>query len=112
MTAMNQSRFAERAWKLIQRNPASIEIVRDTSTTLDAQTVRIETSNAQVERKGESGAVGVMVDAVVFGIRNHPTEPNTNIKRNDLFAYEGQQYRVMYINLVVGGIQAHCEVTG
>ncbi|MEL7435894.1 MAG: hypothetical protein AAFN11_18250 [Chloroflexota bacterium] len=106
---MNQSRFAQRAWKLIQRNPASIAINRD-GIFLSDQTVRVETSNAQVERTGVSGAMATMRDAVVFGIRNHPSVSDTDIKRNDRFEHEGQDYRVMDVNFVVGGLQAHCEV--
>ena len=106
---MNSVRFAERAWRLIQYNPADINIRRG-STFLDAQTVRVETSNAQVERQGDSAAVAVLRDAVIFGVRGHATEADTDIKRNDLFEYDGQDYRVMDINKVVGGIQASCEV--
>lgn len=108
---MNAQRYADRAWNLIQGNPASITINRR-GNLLSAQTVRVETSNAQVERKGESGAMAVLRDAVVFGVRNHETVTDTNIKRNDLFEYDGQDYRVMDVNQVVGGIQAHCEVIG
>ena len=108
---MDEKRFANRAWRLIQRKPASIAVVRGAST-LNAQTVRVELSNAQVEEKGGSGALAVMRDAVLFGVRGHESITDTDIKRNDLFEYDGQDYRVMDINKVVGGIQAHCEVIG
>ena len=108
---MDEKRFANRAWRLIQRNPASVAIVRRGSV-LAVQTVRVETSNAQVEREGSSGALAVMRDAVVFGVRSHETIADTDIKRNDQFEYNNQEYRVMDVNKVVGGIQAHCEVIG
>ena len=110
MTSMSDATFSKRAWRLIQRKPASIVLVRGASTLLDAQTVRIEMSNAQVEKQGGSGAVAVMRDAVVFGVRGHETIADTDIKRNDRFEYKNREYRVLDINDVVGGVQAHCEV--
>lgn len=110
MSSMNEIRFAKRAWRLIERKPVSLVITRGTSTQLPAQTVRVELSNAQVEKQGGSGALAVMRDAVVFGVSGHETIDDTDIKRNDRFEYKNREYRVLDINEVVGGIQAHCEV--
>lgn len=98
------------AWNLIQRNPASVQLKRG-STLLDAQTVRVELSNAQIERKGESSAMVALRDAVVFGVRNHPNDDvlDTDIKRDDLFEYDNVDYRVMDVLNVPGGFQAQCE---
>lgn len=106
---VDESRFADHAWRLIQRKPDSI-IIRRGATVLAAQTVAVEMSNAQVEREGQGDSLIALRDAVVFGIRNHATLPDTDIKRDDLFEHDGQDYRVMDLVLTMGGIQAHCEV--
>jgi len=101
------------AWNRINRNPTSITIIQKDETELAAQTVRIEFDNSMdSERKGDGGGGGMSArrDAIVFGVKNHPTVTDTNIQRGDRFAVNGQIYRVVQVILVPGEVQATCEV--
>jgi hypothetical protein len=108
---MDESLFAVRAWRLIQRKPVSITIKRGKTTTLAAQTVRVEYSNEERPVEGASGAYGTRRDIVVSGVKGHPSEAvaDTDIQKSDIFVYEGRSMKVLDIALVVGGIQANCE---
>lgn len=105
---MSESRFAVRAWRLIQRNPSSITI-RRAETFLDAQTVRVEKSNTAREMPNEN-AVTVVRDVIIFGVKGHPDDAvaDTNIENGDEFGLNGEIYVVDDVVQVVGGIQAHC----
>ena len=107
---MSDSRYAIRAWRLIQRKPASITILRGANN-LSAQTVRVEYSNSDRQIDGESGAVTINQDVVVFGVKSHPDEDvlDTDIQKSDIFDYNGQTLRVRVVKDKVGGIEAHCE---
>ena len=108
---MDESLFAVRAWRLIQRKPGSIALTRGT-TVLAAQTVRIEYGTDETEIKGRSGAMVARRDIVVFGVKGHPdTEnvPDTDIRRGDIFTLNGQGFRVTDVVHVVGGVQAQTE---
>lgn len=112
---MDESLFAVRAWRLIQRKPVSITIKRGKTTTLAAQTVRVEFSNYERNAEGASGAVSVKRDIIVFGVKGHPDEDiaDTDIKKSDVFEYEDlgviQNMKVLDVVRVKGGIQARCE---
>lgn len=95
------------AWRRISEKPTSITIKRGT-TTLSAQTVRVESSGSSV-RVGTAGAVAVR-DVVVFGVKSHAVVTDTNIRRNDRFVYGGEEYQVKDIVLTLGEVQARCEV--
>lgn len=98
---------AEKAWSRIQEKPTSILIVRGKSLSLAEQTVRLEYGSAQRERKGDDDAKSSMRNIVVYGVQGHPTIPDTNIKRNDRFAVNGQVWRIEDVVYVIGGIQAN-----
>lgn len=111
---MDESLFAVRAWRLIQRKPQGITIKRG-NTNLAAQTVRVEYSNYNRPTEGTSGAVSIKRDIIVFGVKGHPNEDiaDTDIKKSDVFEYEDlgviQNMKVLDVVRVKGGIQAHCE---
>lgn len=46
----------------------------------------------------------------LFGIRNHPTEPDSNIEIGDTFVYEGVHMEVQSVDVFPSSIQAKCEV--
>ena len=112
---MDESLFAVRAWRLIQRKPVSITIKRGSATTLAAQTVRVEYSNFDRPEAGVSGAVSIKRDIIIFGVKGHPNEDiaDTDIKKSDVFEYNDlgviQNMKVLDVVRVKGGIQAHCE---
>lgn len=107
---MSESLYAVKQWELILVKPVSITIKRG-GTNLAAQTVRIEYSNYDRPEVGKSDAVSIKRDVIVFGVKGHPDETiaNTDIKKADLFTFEGQSMKVLDVVKVKGGVQAHCE---
>lgn len=101
---------AARAWARIQDRPSEVSLVRDTTTTLPVQTVRIEPSDQRTirEASGAAGASGRQT-VVIFGVRGHATAADTNIERDDTFQHLGKYYRVTQINLFPGEVQALAE---
>lgn len=105
---ISQQDRAIRAWMRIQRDPSSIDIVRN-ATTLAAQTVRLEFDNTNAPADSEHGR-GSRRTLTVFGVRNHPTVADTDIEESDRFSVNGSIYRVSDVNSVVPGeVQAICE---
>lgn len=78
---------------LIALKPTSITIRRG-STTLAAQTVRLETLASQRAVVGEGG-VTHSCDAMALCYFNHPTVANTDIQAGDRFAANGVFYEVV-----------------
>lgn len=96
------------AWRRISDKPTSLTLKRSSST-LPAQTVRVEFDNAQnSETKGGTGFSSQRA-VVVFGVRGHPTVANTDIQRGDLFALNGYKFRVLEVIYQLGEVQATCE---
>ena len=110
---MSESNYAIRQWRLIQRKPVSITLTRGTAT-IAAQTVRVEFGNEERREPGASGALSVKRDVIIFGVKGHPTindveVPDTDIRKADIFEYEGQKLKVVDVFPKVGMIEAHCE---
>lgn len=107
---------AAAAWARIQDKPTSITIKRG-STTLAAQTVRVEFSSTVREVQGSTG-ISSKRDAIIFGIRDHDSLPDTDIQRGDQFAIKDDEgtvlghYRVVDVILTIGEKQARAEVYG
>lgn len=79
---------------LIALKPTSITIRRGSST-LSAQTVRLETLASQRMVVGEGG-VTHQIDGVVVGVRNHPIQSDVDIQAGDRFADgDGLAYEVV-----------------
>jgi len=108
-----ESRAAD-AWKRISEKPSSITIVRGVpKAAIAAQTVRVEynSGNTGLENRGGAG-VSSMQRVTVFGIRDHDTLADTDIRRDDQFAYDGLIFRVISVVKTIGEIQAKCEALG
>jgi len=80
---------------LIALKPASITVRRGSST-LGAQTVRLETLASQRAVVGEGG-VTFMCDAHLLGYRDHPTVADTDIQAGDRFRADGVDYDVVIV---------------
>lgn len=80
---------------LIALKPTSITIRRGSST-LSAQTVRLETLASQRMVVGEGG-VTHQIDGHLQGYRNHPTIADTNVKAGDRFVADGTAFEVISI---------------
>lgn len=99
------------AWSHILEKPTSIVLVRGKNTTLAAQTVRIEfTSTTRgTEVEGQGGGQSSNQSVVIFGVRDHPTIPDTNIERDDRFRADGIFFRVTDVVKTIGQIQANAD---
>lgn len=99
------------AWRRITDRPTSITIRRGSGAskqTLAAQTVRVEWDNSAVEREGIVTTAGRQ-HCVVFGVKDHETITDTNIKRADRFSINGVEYEVIAVMTPPGEVQAVCE---
>ncbi len=101
---------AAAAWSRIQDKPTSIIIVRD-GVAQTAQTVRIEYGNVSNEVQTAIGRNSVQ-DVVIFGIRNHLTLPDTDIRRGDTINIQSARYEVESILHTLGEVQALCRAVG
>ena len=91
------------AWERIQDRPTSVTLDRG-GVAQAAQTVRLEYSSPHTVQ-GEVGKAGEY-DLVVFGVKDHPTVTDTNIKRGDRFAVGKLVYEVLTVANVPGEVQA------
>lgn len=99
------------AWTRIQHKPSAIQLKRHgVSGLMAAQTVRIEYSDTRggSEVTGAGGKSSQQY-LIIFGIRDHPTLPDTDIKRGDQLTIEGLQLRIIETVLTLGEIQAKAE---
>jgi hypothetical protein len=107
-TAPNNTQRAVDAWKRINDKPVSITVNRN-GTALATQTVRVEYSESERVITGEANGMSAVRDVVVFGVKNHPSVTDTNLQYGDLFAYDGQIFKVVFVISSIGEIQANCE---
>ena len=105
-----QARALE-AWIRISEKPTTITIRRN-GDALAPQLVRIEFADTAREdvnlRRGLDVTPGVQ-RAVVFGLRHHPTIPDTNIERGDRFVVGVTEFEVIGVIDAPGEVQAICE---
>ncbi len=99
---------ASAAWNRIQDKPTSVTVLRGNET-LAAQTVRLEYRAMPGEAAGGAGLASVR-RVVVFGVRDHATAANTDLKKGDRFVLNGsQEYRVIDVVVYPGELQATAE---
>jgi hypothetical protein len=99
------------AWRRILDKPVSVTFRKGDGSTLAAQTVRIESDNGASPAESISGAAPVR-KVVIYGIRNHPTLPDTNIAEGYRISFGGDAYRIVDVIDTIGERQAIGEVTG
>lgn len=109
-TLREQERAAD-AWQRINEKPTSVAFRNVAGTILAAQTVRIEVDNRASDNISAAGAAPKM-HVIVYGIRNHATLANTDIKEGYRFVYANDEYRVIDIILTTGEIQGIAEAVG
>lgn len=113
VTADVNSSRAEDAWRRIQQKPTSITIIRtatpSSSTTLDAQTVRLEYDNDANDVNSTGAGKSASRPLTVFGVKDHPVEPDTNIQRGDRFKVNSEVYIVTDVIFTSGEIQAKAQ---
>lgn len=108
-TGTAESDRADAALRRINEKPSSIVIKRGASS-LSAQTVRVEYSTQQgtPEAKGGAGMSSTQ-RVIIFGIRGHRSEADTDIQRDDRIAIGGVQFRVVSVIPTTGEVQANLE---
>lgn len=108
---MREQERAADAWQRINEKPSSVAFRNVAGTILAAQTVRIEVDNRASDNISAAGAAPKM-KAIVYGVRNHATLANTDIKEGYRFVYANDEYRCVDIILTLGEIQGVFEASG
>ena len=106
-----EAQRAALAWKRIQDKPTSVTFKNTAGTVLAAQTVRIESDSLARPATSEAGMTATR-RVVVFGIRNHATLTNTDIKEGYTFILDNDEYRCVDTILTLGEIQGIFEAAG
>ena len=99
------------AYQRINDNPTSVSFRKPNGTTLDPQTVRIESYNTARETSSVA-TTGPARRVIIYGIRNHPTLTDTNIAEGYRFVHTNDEYRVIDTMLAPGEIQGIAEAVG
>lgn len=112
---------AARAWARIQRKPLPVVFTRPRrvlgdgtvipETQLPAQVVRVESDDRASVVEGVAG-VAPRRHVVVFGVRGHPTQPDTDMQEGYTFSAEGDPYRVTDVIVQPGEVQGIAVATG
>lgn len=109
-TATEQQRAAL-AWRRILDKSTAVAFKNTAGTIIAAQTLRIETdSNASVAESAAGATAKRRV--IVFGIRNHATLTNSDIKEGYRFIFDGDELRCVDTILTLGEIQGVFESAG
>lgn len=109
------------AYQLILDKPASVIFTKPLvanadgtvtpETDLPPQIVRVNLDNSPAPVQGVAG-VGPQTHAVVYGIRQHPTEPDTDMDTGYTFVMDESRYRCIRVTLVPGAKQGRFQVDG
>ena len=101
----NVARAVE-AWKRIEDRSSSIVVWRGNPPAAQtAQTVRIEFDVERGRFEKDAGTAAVK-RGVIFGVRDHPTETDTDLQKDDRVTLADGDYRVVDVIYVPGEVQA------
>lgn len=112
-TAKAQKRAAH-AWRRLHdkfQPPTSVTFKTAAGATLAAQTVRVESDNTATASESAAGAAAKR-KVIVFGIRNHATLTDTDIKEGYRFVLDNDEYRCVDTIITLGEIQGIFESVG
>jgi hypothetical protein len=103
---------AEIIWELIGVNPFSVTLKRN-GVMQAAQTVRMEYDKQARDAVSAAGQGSVRA-LMLFGVRDHPTVPDTDIKKGDRFVYKEREYTLLdpIYPLPGGEVQCRAEAVG
>lgn len=102
---------AELAYRRICDKPSEIVFRKPDGTNTDSQLVRLEYDSVSYSISDVSGEVASR-GLIIFGIRGHPVEEDTDIKENYRFNKFGDGYVVSDVIYTIGEIQAICKAIG
>ena len=99
LSAVPSDTEAERAalaYARILDKPTSVAFRKPNGTTLDAQTVRLESDNRASLAESDAGAAPVR-KLIVFGVRNHPDDSiaDTDMDEGYRFVSGNDEYRIV-----------------
>lgn len=114
----NQEMRSYETARLIAARPFTIVVTRDDGNgkkeTLAPQTVRLEVVQnirSGVELRDALVAISKQY-SVLIGYKNHPYIPDTNLRRADVFMYNGREWEVIeIIDTVPGRLLASVDLT-
>lgn len=98
-------------WRSIQGNPFTASFRTSRGVTVASQTIRIEYEKMSRDANSEAGA-GDVRPLALFGVRGHPTQPDTILKDGYRFVYADREYTVQDVVILPGEIQARGLATG
>jgi hypothetical protein len=102
---------AQVQWARILDKPTSIRFLRN-GTRMAAQTVRIEFDDTFSNTESEAGN-STLRRVLLFGVEGHPTIPDLDVNLWDTFVIDQSEYTVVSVNdLLIGQVQAYCEMVG
>lgn len=110
-TAIDANGRAAAAWNRINDKPTSVAFKKPDGTVLAAQTVRLEYDNIVSQSEDASGQTAVR-KLTIFGVRDHSTVTDTDVKEGYRFVYQSDEYRCVDTILTIGEIQAIFEAVG
>lgn len=82
--------------RTIAEKSVSITVQRG-STTLPAQTVRLDTGGPSPRQVNTPNTATASLQMVLLGYKAHPTIADTDVERGDRFLYGGERYRVIQV---------------
>jgi hypothetical protein len=109
-----ERRRAAHAWRRINDKwtvVTSVAFRTSAGVTLAAQSVRIESDNTATPAESAAGAAPKR-KVIVYGVRNHATLTDTDIKEGYTFVYLNDLYRCTDIIVTLGEVQGIFEATG
>jgi hypothetical protein len=99
------------AWRAIQGDPFVVTFITSRGVTIPAQTIQISYEKVSRDANSDAGA-GDIRPLALFGVRGHPTQPDTVLKDGYRFVYADREYTVQDVVLLPGEIQARGLAVG
>jgi predicted component of type VI protein secretion system len=113
--AQRAAQRAQNAYRRIQDKPTTIVFRKPNPpgrpTSLAAQTLRVEVDNRASVTTGATGSAP-RLGVLVYGWRDHPSLPNSDIAEGYTFTVGGDLYRIEDVILTLGEIQGTGVRTG
>lgn len=114
MGQISVSDRAQSLWRIIQRNPVEVTLIRS-GQPLPPQIMLVTEGNGGSSTPvGVGGSVGSQT-MTLFGVKGHPSPsvPDADVKRMDRFVMNGKEYTVeVIITTAPGQVQAIGVVRG
>lgn len=108
---LKEDQRAAEAVRRIQTKPTVVVFRTPNGARLAGQTVRVESDNTATPGESTAGSAPVR-KVIVYGVKNHPTEPDTQMKEGYVFVFEGDEYKCVDVITTLGEIQGIWEATG